>query len=342
MAVALLVAAGSGERLGASRPKAFVMLDGRPMIEWSVDALRAAGIHEIVVALPEGGEAPEGTVGVRGGATRVESVRAALAASRGDPVVVHDAARPLVTPELIGRAVNALSESDADAVVVAAPVADTIKWVEDGWVRKTVPRDGLWAAQTPQVLRRAALERGLAEATGPVTDDVSLVEAAGRVRVLEGPPENFKVTTAHDLQVADLLLRQRRHLAVVGEIIASVNAGRMEAPFAHYHDDVVWDLSEFQSMPGVWDDVYRGHDGLRTYWRDWLSAWETVHFEIDELLAIGDHVIQVQRQRVRGKQSGVELEMPPYAQVWTFRGEKVEAMRFFACREDALRFAQEN
>ena len=93
-AVALLVAAGSGERLGASRPKAFVMLAGRPMLEWSVAALRAAGLSEIVVALPEGVDAPSGCLGVRGGETRSESVRAALAAAGPGDVVVHDAARP--------------------------------------------------------------------------------------------------------------------------------------------------------------------------------------------------------------------------------------------------------
>ena len=95
MAVALLVAAGSGERLGADRPKAFVVLAGRPMLEWSFAALRAAGIEDIVVALPPGEAAPAGCTGVEGGATRSESVRRALAeAPPGSEVVVHDAARP--------------------------------------------------------------------------------------------------------------------------------------------------------------------------------------------------------------------------------------------------------
>jgi 2-C-methyl-D-erythritol 4-phosphate cytidylyltransferase len=204
MAVALLVAAGSGERLGSDRPKAFVTLGGRPMLEWSVDALRAAGIEEIVVALPAGEEAPEGTLGVRGGETRADSVRAAFAASSGDPVVVHDAARPLVTAQVIRAALDALG--DFDGVVVAAPVTDTVKRVEDGVVRETVAREALWAAQTPQVLRRAALKRGFAETPGPVTDDVALVEGFGRVRVVEGPPENFKITTPADLRRAERLL----------------------------------------------------------------------------------------------------------------------------------------
>jgi len=125
-AVALLVAAGSGERLGASGPKAFVMLAGRPMLEWSVAALRAAGLSEIVVALPEGEAAPDGCVGVPGGATRSASVRAALAAAAGEgDVVVHDAARPLVEPALFTAALAALE--GADAAVAAAQATDTIK-----------------------------------------------------------------------------------------------------------------------------------------------------------------------------------------------------------------------
>src|SRR5262245_33572839 len=98
--VALLVAAGSGSRLGASVPQAFVELAGRPMLEWSIDALRAAGIAEIVVALPDEVDAPPGCLGVRGGATRSESVRAALAIAGPGDVVVHDAARPLVSPDV--------------------------------------------------------------------------------------------------------------------------------------------------------------------------------------------------------------------------------------------------
>jgi 2-C-methyl-D-erythritol 4-phosphate cytidylyltransferase len=101
MAVALVVAAGQGERLGSRGPKAFVQLNGRAMLEWSIAALRSnPGIEEIVVALPPGVTAPAGCVGVTGGAMRSASVQAALAAARvdGDPVLIHDAARPLVTP----------------------------------------------------------------------------------------------------------------------------------------------------------------------------------------------------------------------------------------------------
>jgi 2-C-methyl-D-erythritol 4-phosphate cytidylyltransferase len=210
---ALLVAAGSGERLGAGRPKAFVPLAGRPMLEWSLDALRAAGIEHVVVALPDGMRAPAGCTGVPGGATRSSSVRNALAAAApGADVVVHDAARPLVTPGHFTRALAALA--DADCAIAAAPMTDTVKEAgPDGRVTATLDRSRLWAVQTPQAFRRAALERALAvgeDVLARATDDAWLVErAGGTVRVIESTAENFKVTTPHDLRVAELLLAER-------------------------------------------------------------------------------------------------------------------------------------
>jgi 2-C-methyl-D-erythritol 4-phosphate cytidylyltransferase len=220
MAVALIVAAGRGERLGSDRPKALVTVAGRPMLQWSVDALSAvAGVERIVVALPADAidEAPPGTVGVAGGQVRSESVRLALVASGvGDPVIVHDAARPLACTELFERALAGLAESGADAVIAATPVADTIKEVAGGSVERTLDRSRLWAVQTPQVFRRAALERALADATGELlaqaTDDAWLIErAGGLVRIVQAPPENLKVTTVTDLHVAELLLSERTH-----------------------------------------------------------------------------------------------------------------------------------
>jgi 2-C-methyl-D-erythritol 4-phosphate cytidylyltransferase len=212
-AVALLVAAGSGERLGHGRPKALVEVAGRTLLDWSLAALRAAGIERVVVALPEGVEAPAGCTGVRGGATRSASVRAALAAApASEAIVVHDAARPLAEPELFSRALAALAE--VDCAIAAARVTDTIKEAgEDRAVTATLDRSRLWAVQTPQAFRRAALERALAvddAILARATDDAWLVErAGGSVRVVESSPANFKITTPHDLRVAGLLLKSR-------------------------------------------------------------------------------------------------------------------------------------
>jgi 2-C-methyl-D-erythritol 4-phosphate cytidylyltransferase len=219
MAVALIVAAGRGERLGSGRPKALVTVCGRPMLEWSVSALRGvAAVEQIVVALPAEalGLAPAGTTAVAGGAQRSHSVRAALRASgHGDPVIVHDAARPLATAELFEQALDELERHHADAVIAAAPVSDTIKEVADDGrtVVATLDRARLWAVQTPQVFRRPALERALAaseEELAQATDDAWLVERAGGVvRVLRAGPKNLKITTADDLRVAELLLSER-------------------------------------------------------------------------------------------------------------------------------------
>ncbi len=214
MAVALVVAGGRGERLGSERPKAFVVLAGRPMLEWSIAALRdVAAIEQIVVALPEGESAPPGCLGVRGGAVRAASVAAALAASDGDPVLIHDAARPLLDTELAERVLAGLD--GVDAAIAASPVTDTTKEVDaDGLVTRTLDRAGLWAVQTPQAFHRAVLERALAvsdDVLAQATDEAWLVErAGGRVRVVEAPRENLKVTTPLDLRIAAELLGGRK------------------------------------------------------------------------------------------------------------------------------------
>jgi 2-C-methyl-D-erythritol 4-phosphate cytidylyltransferase len=191
------------------------------MLEWSVSALRGvAEVRKIVIALPAGhlDQAPAGTTAVVGGVMRSESVRAALeAGGDGDPVIVHDAARPLARAELFAAALSELERAAADAVVCAAPVTDTIKQVgDDGYtVVATVDRDRLRAAQTPQVFRRVVLERVLRETSAEqllaATDEAWLVErSGGRVVVLPAPPENIKITTPTDLRLAELLLEERR------------------------------------------------------------------------------------------------------------------------------------
>jgi 2-C-methyl-D-erythritol 4-phosphate cytidylyltransferase len=218
VATALLVAAGRGERLGLGQPKALAVVLGRPLLEWSLEALRAVPrIERIVVALPDGVEAPAGTIGVRGGAERSHSVRNALAAAPGaadEAVLVHDAARPLLTAELAEQCLDALD--GVDAAIAAAPVTDTTKEAgPDRLVTRTLDRASLWAVQTPQVFRRAALDAVMAQpddVLAAATDDASLVEAAGgTVRLVPAPRENLKVTTPLDLRVAELLLADRGH-----------------------------------------------------------------------------------------------------------------------------------
>src|SRR5918912_1586920 len=195
MAVALLVASGRVERLGTGVPKAFVMRGGRPMLQWSIDALRAVDeVERIVVALPPGVHAPPGTIGVPGGAERSQSVRAALReAGDAGVVVVHDAARPMVTPEIVQDCLDALAAHDCDGAIAAAPVTDTIKESQGEEVVRTLDRTTLWAVQTPQVFNRDALERALDaddEALAAATDDASLVEAGGgTVRLVRAPRE---------------------------------------------------------------------------------------------------------------------------------------------------------
>lgn len=182
------------------------------MVEWSIEALSAASsIEHVVIALPPGVHAPAGTIGVLGGAQRSLSVKAALRAVAGNPVVVHDAARPLLTPELVEAVLAGLI--DADAAIAAAPVTDTIKEARGDEVVRTLDRSGLWAVQTPQAFHRDALERALdqpEDVLAAATDDASLVEAmGGTVRIVEAPRENLKVTTPLDMRVAELLLAGR-------------------------------------------------------------------------------------------------------------------------------------
>jgi 2-C-methyl-D-erythritol 4-phosphate cytidylyltransferase len=212
---AILAAAGSGERLGADRPKAFVALGELPLLATPLERLdESEWIDAIVVAAPPGWEEPSillaeeigaGKVSavVTGGATRAESVRLALDEVPADAVavLVHDAARPLVTDELVGRVLAPLGEG-WDGVVPALPVADTVKRVDGDRVLETLHRDDLVAVQTPQAFLADTLRRAVAGGDD-ATDCAGLVEAAGgRVRWVDGDPKLLKVTTTADLEQA--------------------------------------------------------------------------------------------------------------------------------------------
>jgi 2-C-methyl-D-erythritol 4-phosphate cytidylyltransferase len=212
-------------------------LAGKPLVEWSIAALRAAqGVRSIVVACPPGHVHDLGGKDldvVDGGATRAQSVSNALVAVETELVAIHDAARPLVTPELLEGVVETIvADPDADAAIAATPVTDTIKQVKgrgsdpaDGTrvalttlyganaalvVEATVDRGHLWAAQTPQVFRVEALRHALEVDPAQIeaaTDEAMLIEAVGgRVLIHPAPAENIKVTTPLDLKFAELLL----------------------------------------------------------------------------------------------------------------------------------------
>jgi 2-C-methyl-D-erythritol 4-phosphate cytidylyltransferase len=217
---AVLVAAGRGERLGGDRPKAFIALGKRVLLAESLERLEASEwIDAIVVVVPEEWEEPAillaeelnaGKVNsvVAGGATRADSVRAGVAEIPDDAliVLVHDAARPVLPQEVIGRVLGGLAE-DWDGVVAGVPLADTVKRVDQhGRVAETVDRTGLYAIQTPQAFAVATLRDALLRG-GDASDCAGLVEAAGgRVRVVEGDPRLVKITTASDLAFVETLL----------------------------------------------------------------------------------------------------------------------------------------
>jgi 2-C-methyl-D-erythritol 4-phosphate cytidylyltransferase len=218
---ALLVAAGAGERLGLDRPKAFAELRGRPLLAESLERLDLCPyVDAIVIAAPAGWEEPAILLAeelaaskvvscVTGGASRAESVRAALADVDQESalvVLVHDAARPLLSDDVVERVLGSLGEG-YDGSVPALALPDTVKRVERGAVVETVARDDLVGAQTPQAFLAPALREAFAGDLQGATDCAMLVErAGGRVAVVEGDPRLLKVTTHADLEVVEALL----------------------------------------------------------------------------------------------------------------------------------------
>ncbi|RDI66104.1 2-C-methyl-D-erythritol 4-phosphate cytidylyltransferase [Nocardia pseudobrasiliensis] len=217
--MALVPAAGQGVRLGESMPKAFVPIGGSPMLTLAVDGLIASGVvdHIVIMVPAELIERAGALVAdrnsvsvVAGGAERIDSVRAGLAAApQATHILVHDAARALTPPSLIARVVAALRTGQR-AVVPGLPVTDTVKSVDaHGVVTGTPDRGGLRAIQTPQGFEAQLLREAYALDL-PATDDAGLVERLGaRVHVIPGDPMAFKITTPLDLRLADELLADR-------------------------------------------------------------------------------------------------------------------------------------
>jgi 2-C-methyl-D-erythritol 4-phosphate cytidylyltransferase len=222
------VAAGSGVRLGSGAPKAFVKISGHTMLSYSLAVIgQVSSISEVVIAVPGGFENPARAevaaagLGVPakitpGGSERQDSVRIALELTsvESELVIVHDAARPLATPEMFEACLAAAAR--AGGAIAAIPVSDTLKRIADDGrsIVATVARAGLWQAQTPQAFRRELLvtahRRAVAEAI-VATDDADLVERTGvRVEVVEASTANIKITTASDLAMVEAIIAARR------------------------------------------------------------------------------------------------------------------------------------
>jgi len=217
---AVLAAAGRGERLGLDRPKAFARLRERPLLAESLERLEATSwVESIVVIAPPGWEEPAILLAeelgcgkvvscVTGGDTRAEAVRSGVAEVADDAtaVVVHDAARPLVTDAVVERVLKRVAEG-WDGAVPALPLADTVKRVRANEVVETVDRSELVAVQTPQAFEASVLRQALRGDVASASDCASLVEAQrGRVAVVEGDPALFKITSPADLELVERFL----------------------------------------------------------------------------------------------------------------------------------------
>lgn len=226
--LAVIVAAGgTGERFGGPQGKQLVSVAGRPLLTWTLEALDGPDVGLIVVVchprrVDEFEAAVLGSARVRaplrfvpGGSSRQESVSLGLDAVGGDfdHVAVHDGARPLVHRDLLHAAVEMLSSSECEGVVVGHPAYDTLKVVDGDRVLETPDRSRYWVAQTPQVFKCAALRKAYAaafDAEFEGTDDSSLVERDGGIVVmLRGPRDNVKVTTPEDILFVESVLRLR-------------------------------------------------------------------------------------------------------------------------------------
>lgn len=225
---ALIPAAGVGARMGTRLPKQYMMLAGKPMLQYALDTFAANAViaHTYVVVSPDDGYIDDVlaalphlhdkvTVLRHGGPSRHLSVLNGLHAIRAqladnDWVLVHDAARPLLDNVMLERLISTL-DSDTVGGLLALPIVDTLKRSHTGRVQTTVSRDELWAAQTPQMFRYALLTHALESALvrgEAITDDASAIEMLGmQPKLVAGNPRNFKVTLEHDIALAEIYLK---------------------------------------------------------------------------------------------------------------------------------------
>lgn len=219
--VALIPAAGSGSRMGSELPKQYLPLSGRPLIEHGIRALAAYPRIDRVYVVLSPQDAWWQTADIAdeklrvlrcGGAARADSVRNGLEAIAGevsadDWVLVHDAARPCLRAEHLDRMLAELADDEVGGIL-AVPLADTLKRAGLGRrIAETLPREGLWQAQTPQMFRHAVLLKALQAAGNTVTDEASAIERLGlRPKLIEGDLRNLKVTYPRDLELAALIL----------------------------------------------------------------------------------------------------------------------------------------
>ena len=225
MVSGIILAGGSSTRYGTGENKTLVELLGRPVLEYSLRVfLGSPAVDEVILAARAGEEAtlralaeslsPEKPVTVvTGGKDRAESVQNALTAAKGERVLIHDGARPLVTKELLEDCLAALEE--ADGATIATPSRDTVKLAdEEGYAEATTDRSRTWLIQTPQAFYREellAMHRALGDGPerGQITDDCMLLERAGRrVKLVPGRRENIKITTPADRELAEFYLKK--------------------------------------------------------------------------------------------------------------------------------------
>lgn len=220
--VAVVTAAGKGTRMGADRNKLLLEVSGRPIIAWTLRAFESCPlVDEVLVVANEqdifsyrdiiqAEQFSKVTTIVCGGETRAESVyRGICAAEDAYVVMIHDGARPLVTPEILAKTLEAAMETGA--AIAAVRAVDTIKRVENGVIIETPDRDTVWQAQTPQVFRRDLIMEAMQNCGEAITDDASAVEQMGKsVRVVDAGYENIKITTPLDLILAEAVLEARK------------------------------------------------------------------------------------------------------------------------------------